>query len=240
MDRNENGKKMRPPKSADGSLTQAGTQRKKRGQISAEAELKLQLIEELVPQIARAVGPICEFVLHEWVGDRSRIRAIANAHISGRKTGGPMGRVFVHGTEVHDFKHAIFNYNGSTQEGGSLRCTLIPILHEEVVIGVLCVNFLTRDLVVARDALSTLLKTEDETDSFSEYVPNPPDVFDEVFQECLNRQGWSPSLLSRRERLMLLSELKSRGVLRVRGAIDRLAARLGTSRTTIYNDLKEV
>lgn len=206
----------------------------------AEAEAKLALLEELLPQIARAVGPICEIVLHEPAEDQWRIRAIANGHISNRKAGGPMGRIYIDGEELHRFDRPTFNYPGRTHDGKSLRCSLLPVQHDNETIGLVCVNFLTHDLLIARETIGALLRTEPQTANVSEYVPSEPDLFEDIVQECISGRGRSAELLTREERLALLGELKTRGALSLRGAVDRLAVRLGTSRTTIYNDLKEI
>lgn len=204
------------------------------------AEIKLAVLEDLLPQIARAIGPICELVLHDSRDGSPKIRAIANSHISNRKVGGPMGRIFVDGSEIENFDQPIFNYMGRTQDGKTLRCSLIPVHHEGRVIGLICVNFLIHDLAIARDAISALLRMEGQTDNVSEYVPSQLDLFEEILQECLSQRGRSAELLSREDRLSLMGELKSRGALSVRGAVGRLSRRLGMSRTTVYNDLKAI
>lgn len=206
----------------------------------AAAEAKLAFLDALLPQIARAIGPVCEIVLHEIAAENVTIRTIANGHISNRRPGGPMGRIFVADQEVDRFGEAIFNYTGRTQDGKSLRCSLIPVQHQGETIGLICVNFLTSDLAVARDAIAALLRVEPQAESVSEYVPGEPDLFEQILQNCVHERGRPLQRLSRDERLVLLTDLKARGALRVRGAADRLAACLGISRTTIYNDLREI
>jgi predicted transcriptional regulator YheO len=195
-------------------------------------------VAELVPQLARAIGPLYEVVLHEKKGRSVRIRAIANSHISGRAVGGPMAQIFHRGKEVVNPAEALYNYPGMTEDKKRLRCSSIPIWHDDEIIGYLCINFVVHDLLGARDVLSGLIATETEDQDITEYVPKDRDILDSIVEKAISERGRPAEALTRPEKLALMRNLKAAGALRVRGAIPRIAERLGVSRTAVYNYLK--
>jgi D-arginine utilization repressor len=201
--------------------------------------MKLDLLAELLPQLARAVGPLYELVLHEKKGKKVRIKAISNNHISNRTTGGPMARIFYEGKEISEPQEALYNYPGITEDRKRLRCSSIPIRHEDDVIGYLCVNFLIHDLQSASDVLAGLLATEVDAQQVREFVPKSADIFDSIVEKAIRERGRPAESLTRPEKLELMRTLRARGALNVRGAIRRIAARLGLSRTAVYNYLRQ-
>ena len=211
------------------------------GRASREvASPRIEMLAELLPQLARAIGPLCELVLHEKSDGALRIRAIANNHISHRTVGGPAGVIVYEGREIDDPQEPIFNYSGLTEDRKRLRCSVIPIRAEGEVIGAICVNFLVHDLQNAADALGALLATELGTHQAHAFVPTSGNILDAIVESALRERGRPPGSLTRQERLDLIATLRARGALNVRGAIGRIAFRLGISRTAVYNYLKEI
>jgi predicted transcriptional regulator YheO len=201
----------------------------------SSAELKLQLLADLVPHLARAIAPNCEVVLHENTSDPPTIRTIANGHVTGRKKGDLMTRIVVDGTNVLDRKTPLFNYHSKTPAGKRVRVSLIPILEQEQVIGYLAINFMVGDLAIAQQAISILIRAEKHDEAIHEQFLSPHDIIEKTIEDFLHKAGRPAALLNKTERLELMRLLRDRGALRMRGAVEEVAARMGVSRAAVYN-----
>jgi predicted transcriptional regulator YheO len=223
-------------KSTDASGSGAG--RRSRA-VPDSTEAKLSLLDEFVPMLARAIGPLCEVVLHENRSRPPTIRAIGNGHISGRFVGDLMTKVFVDGKDVSDLKTPLFNYLSRLPDGRQHRVSLIPILDRGKVIAYVAVNFVVQDIVLAQQALSLLVNAEPREEAIEEAFLTPRDVIQKLVDERLHDQGRLAALLDKSERIELLRYLRDRGVFRMRGAVDDVASMLRVSRAAIYNYLRE-
>jgi predicted transcriptional regulator YheO len=203
------------------------------------AEAKLSLLAELVPLLARAIGPNCEVVLHDNRWTRPTIRAIGNNHVTKRKAGDLITRTIVGGVEVRDQLQPIFNYPAKTPDNKQLRVSLLPIVHRGRVIAYISVNYLIQDLMLARQALALLTKTEAHGRVYERYL-STRDVIGNMIEESRNDWGRPAHLLTRTERIELLRRLRERGALNMRGAVEQIASSLNVSRAAIYNDLQEI
>jgi predicted transcriptional regulator YheO len=83
------------------------------------------------------------------------------------------------------------------------------------------------------------LATEVDAQQVREFVPKSADIFDSIVEKAIRERGRPAESLTRQEKLELMRTLRARGALNVRGAIRRIAARLGLSRTAVYNYLRQ-
>ncbi|MFN4140461.1 transcriptional regulator [Aestuariivirga sp.] len=205
--------------------------------VRSQAERKLDLLAELVPLLARAVGPLCEVVLHQNTTSPPTIRAIGNGHITNRAIGDLMTQIFVDGHDDTRRADALFNYMSTMPDGRQIRVSLIPVRHGRQVIGYIAVNFLVHDLEMAVQALSMLSKPEPHDFAITENFTSPRQVIVQTATEYLRLKGRTLALLSTKERRSLVKHLKARGIFQMRRAVDEVAGLLGISRAAVYNYL---
>jgi predicted transcriptional regulator YheO len=205
----------------------------------AAAEAKLLLLETLVPQLAQAIGPHCEVVLHDNRPAQPTVRAIGNGHVSGRRVGDLMTRTVVDGTELRDRTEPLFNYAARSPDNKRVRVSLLPVVHEGSVIAYVAVNFSVEDLELARRAIDLLTATAADG-RVVEQFQSAGEVVGSLLDEGLRHRGRTTHRLSRAERIELLRWLKERGALHMRGAVEQIATRLGISRAAVYNYLREI
>jgi len=214
--------------------------RKSPNNMNSDAEAKLLLLEDLVPKLARAFTPNCEVVLHQNTSRPPTIRAIGNGHISGRTVGDLMTQVFIDGKDVWDLSSPLYNYRAIVPDGRKTRVSLIPIIHEDVVIAYLSLNFVVSDLENARQVLSLLTQTEPHPEVIEEKFIWPHDIIEKSVNEFLHICGRPIATLRKEERIELVRLLRDRGVFGMRGAVDEVATILRVSRTAVYNYLNSV
>ena len=202
--------------------------------------MKLRLLDDLVPKLARAIGPICEVVLHQNTSRPPTVRAIGNGNITGRTLGDLMTRVLVNGEDVRDRKTPLFNYLSQLPDGRRIRVSLIPITDESRVIAYLSVNFLVQDLSMARQALKLLVDAEPHKEAIEEIFLSPPEVIGKMTDDILHALGRSAASLRKSERMQLVRRLRDRGVFNMRGSVNEVACHLRVSRTAVYNYLRQL
>jgi predicted transcriptional regulator YheO len=113
--------------------------------------------------------------------------------------------------------------------------SLIPIIDAERVIGYLAINFMVGDLAIAQQAISVLIRAEKREEAIHEQFLSPHDIVERTIEEFLHRLGRPAVLLNKAERMDLMRLLRERGALRMRGAVEEVAARIGVSRAAVYN-----
>jgi predicted transcriptional regulator YheO len=211
--------------------------------LSSEAKVKLDLLADLVPKLARAFAPICEVVLHENSTFPPTIKAIGNGHVSGRAAGDSMiwsCQIFVDGTDAQNRKTPIFNYPAQLPNGKKLRASLIPIVHDDEVIAYMTVSILVQDIAIAQQALSLLIEPEPSIEAAEESFVSPRDLVTKIIDSHLRKSSRPIAMWDRKQRIELIRELKDRGVFITRGAVDEVASMLGVSRTAVYNYLNDL
>jgi len=201
------------------------------------AEAKLELLEDLIPKLARAIAPVCEAVLHQNTSQPPTIRAIGNGHVTGRSVGDLMTLVVIDGKDMRDLTTPLYNYVSTMPDGRRIRVSAIPILHDGAVIAYVGINFLVHDFEVAQQALSMLVKTEAHPEVIEEKFLSPREVIASSVEEQLKAFGRPAAMLNRTERVALVHRLRERGLFGMRGAADQIASILGVSRAAIYNYL---
>lgn len=214
--------------------------RSRKTPISRSAEEKLRFLEDLVPSLARAIGPLCEVVLHENTTNPPTIRAIGNGHITNRSKGDLMTQIIIDGEDKTKMEAPLFNYGSIMPDGRKLRVSLIPLKDRGEVIGYISVNFLVHDLAIAMQALSVLTSPEPHDEAIKENFISPKQLVNDVANGYVHALGRPIRLLDKRERIEFLRQLKGRGVFSMRGATTEVAQLLGVSRTAIYNYLSEL
>lgn len=204
------------------------------------AHIKLSLLDDLVPKLARAVGPLCEVVLHQNTSRPPTVRTIGNGHVTGRTAGDLMTRVLVNGKDVRNRKSPLFNYLSQLADGRRIRVSLIPIIDAGEVIAYLSVNFLVQDLSLARQALKLLVDAEPHAEAIHEIFLSPPEVIGKLVDDILHSLGRSAANLKKAERRELICRLRDRGVFNMRGSASQVAGLLGISRTAVYKHLAQL
>ncbi|MDY7028197.1 MAG: PAS domain-containing protein [Spirochaetota bacterium] len=192
--------------------------------------------------IARQFGEYCEVVVHSLEDIEKSIVAIENGQVTGRSVGGPMTDFALSILEKCDQNsEEVFGPYYTWSEGGhSLKSTTTLIKNTGgQPIGFLCMNF---DISAPFGALmESLLPALSGNQTVSEHFPlTAKDLVDasytEIVEEINRMTGVSPTQKNK----MIVEELYKRGIFHIKNGIDIVADKLGISRYTIYNYIREV
>ena len=219
------------------------------GEPDLNAEELHPMLRAMIPVargIAATFGNQCEVVLHNLSRPRTSIVEIVNNTVTGRSVGDGIRELVWSVLRSPNFTDDMLtNYRTTALDGKDVKSTTILIRDEaNRIVGALCINL---DL----SAFSNMKKSLDDLTRVTQLGPPPDkviqvknadviDVLDHIAEGTIEEYRKPASELSREEKIEIVRYLDEKGVFRIRGSVDRIAGKLGTSRYTIYNYLGSV
>ena len=213
-----------------------------RVRLSAQDWAVLRRFEPVVDGFGQLLGSNCEIVLHALEDTSKSVIKIANGRVTGRALGSPMtdfGLEIMHNADKIE-SDVVGVYHTKSNRGTPLKSVTVLIRNPRgKPIGMLCINM---DLAVpladfARELLSS---SQPATETTIEHFPlNATDLISSTLEEALAEAGRWGRLSARERNKLVVAQLHSRGVFGVKGAVDIVARKMGISRYTVYNYLRE-
>lgn len=203
-----------------------------------------ELLQQIMTLLEEHFGKKCEIVLHDFTAAHDHtIVDIRNGNITGRAVGGcatNLGLEIMNGTMPADDQ---FNYITYAPNGQILKSSSIYFHNKEgKAIGSLCLNLDITDTVYFEKCLR-------EYNSFHEtanddpqeiFTPNVNELLDRLIEQCIQKFGKSPKLLSKEEKMQFIADLDAKGAFVITKSSDRVYSMLGISRYTFYTYLDAV
>jgi len=215
-------------------------------------------IKKFIPILdffAEVCGPDCELVLHDLSRPEASIVAIRNGHISGRAVGGTMSGyapAFVKLVRSGAYTDDMVVHVDKTRDGRILKSHAFFIKDETGgLCGMICANHDVSDLVRLHDFLHAkvrdLIGASDDAPAPSmpldavleaDSDSNIEDIMDVLIEQASSEMSSPPAEMNPDERARLVSMLKTRHLFSMKGAVAKVADRLGVSEATVYRYLK--
>lgn len=223
--------------------------------------IKLRKIDNYVPFVeflGTFLGENCEVVLHDATSKEKSVLAIANGHISGRGVGAPLTDLALKFLvdEVYRKQDWMMGYTTEGRTGHILHSATYFIKDcEGELLGMLCLNMDTSDMLAARDLINKVInsagfersvKKEEFTslsggDGDSETFPNSmEDLTESLIVRVISDTNILPERMTSDEKMDVVSTLNERGVFMLKGAIKDVAKHLVVSEATVYRYLQKV
>lgn len=200
-----------------------------------------QALLSQLDQIAQGIGatfaPFCEVVVHDLLDPEHAILSIHN-NLSGREVGAPATELGLARIADPDYPQVIANYANRFADGRRAKSTSVGIKDAQGrYVAALCLNidlnlFSQMQSMLAQFCQTASVEIKETLD------PANAGAICEHIDKFAAARSQAPRALKAAERRELLSELKDGGFLEVRRAISIIAAHLGVSRATLYNDVK--
>lgn len=209
----------------------------------------------LVNGLSLILGPSYEITLHDLsMGDESVI-AIANGHITNRTIGSPLTSQMLNYIASERYRHSDYevNYVSVSMDNKILRSSTIYIKDKNELVGLLCFTFDDSRYRSISNAVLGLchpdemlsesnferienLETNEETEIVSR---NLEELVDTTINNIIHSKNL-PHSLKKRHKLIIVAELRKRGVFLIKGAVPEVAEKLESSEATIYRYLNEI
>lgn len=201
----------------------------------------LQSYFSMADMIAETFGSSCEAVVHDLTHPKNSVIYVANNKVTGRAPGQSFD---------HLVKQVLLNKNFNNDhvsnyvfELGDKKIKSSSILirdENDSVIGMLCINIDLTAYYQQYQLLSEFLPnitSPTKQDSPAE-VSGISSVIDELIDNIIGTNDTSG--FKKKDNLEIIDFMDKKGIFMVKGAVDKIAARLNVSKVTIYNYLDEV
>lgn len=184
------------------------------------------------------VGSHCEVVIHDLSDPEHSVVSIAG-DLTGRSVGAPVPDLsFISGQLSQDTPDQL-NYC-ATIEDQHLQSTTVWIKDQDgEPVGAVCINMDYSALIQARQLIDQLIQSTQQVsdltvrDTFARDLDHLIEL--SVTQFVAEKGINGVRELQTEDKLALMETLENRGLFRIRGAVNKVAALLNISRSSIYN-----
>ena len=207
-----------------------------------ERDLIINNLKQLADAISNIFPGFVEVVIHDLNKLNNSIVYIVG-NITNRKIGGPPTDLLL--KSLNEEKENItdkYNYKTINNDGKQLKSTTIFIRDsEDNVVAAFCINMEINSILNASKLLQNLTSTiEDqgyESESFSLSIFG---TLDALFDQTIDEMGKDLARMTKEDRIKLVQQLNKYGAFQIKDSISHVSMRMGVSKYTIYNYLKEI
>jgi predicted transcriptional regulator YheO len=209
----------------------------KKNPSSREQESILDQVKQIADGLGQTFAPFCEVVVHDLRDPTQAILAIHN-NLSGRCVGDPATELGLARIADEGYPQLLSNYPNQFSDGRRAKSTSVGIKDSSGrYIAALCLNV---DLNMFRGIQNMLEQFCSAAGAGTKESLDPANA--EAIRERIDQFAVSlsttPQALKSGQRRTLMQELKQAGFLEVRKSMEVIAAHVGVSRATVYNDAK--
>ncbi|GAA0721250.1 helix-turn-helix transcriptional regulator [Clostridium malenominatum] len=198
-------------------------------------------LERLIPVanlIAKTFGKHCEVVIHDLSHPQSSVVYTVNNIVTGREVGQGFDHLVKQVLLSKKFKDdCSVNYMTKTKDGKKIKSSTALIRDSKgKVIGALCVNYDLDVYLNFKEVFEDLLYVEEQViDEEVEPFPNVAEIVDDLIDKIIEMDGVDE--LKRKDKIELIRFMEKKGIFLMKGAIDKVAEKLGISKVTVYSYL---
>ena len=210
--------------------------------LSAVDRAILDAYCKIADAVAALVGPHCEVVVHSLEDYDHSLIKVVNGSLSGREVGAPLTNValsILNGTTDYP-ADVVGPYVSMSTRGQQIRSITSLIRGEgHRLIGMICFNMnLSQPFYeIARTYLGQNAAPDT---GIREIYPESVDVLiDHMLNEAIAYAQEQPGLSAVEKNQLAIGRMIQSGLFDFKGAVDIAASKLGVSRATVYNYLRD-
>ena len=200
---------------------------------------KLKAYFPIADMLVATFGANCEVAIHDLSQPESSV-----IYVAGSVTGRMVGQSFDHLvrdvllSSSFDGDH-VSNYIFSTPDGKVIKSSTVFLRDGEEAIGALCLNY---DITVGQQFLREMgdfcsAAEQEAPEKEVELRDDVVSMIDGLIANIIDQADMEN--MTRKKAVELVRFMDEKGIFLVKGAIDKVAARLGVSKVTIYSYLDE-
>lgn len=195
--------------------------------------------------IAGMFGANCEVAIHDLSHPKNSVVYVANGSVTGRQPGQTFEHLVKQVLLNKNFKNdRMINYSFTTEDNRTIKSSSALIRDEhDKVIGMLCINYDTTLACNVFNSLNAFLPTdenvsESELDSQDINSMEITQIIDSLIDNIIGDADISS--LKRKDNIALVEFMEKKGIFLVKGAMEKVAERLGVSKVTLYSYMDEI
>lgn len=207
-------------------------------------------VEQYIPvadMLGKTFGSGLEVVLHDLLRPQNSVVYTVNGHVTGRKVGQSFDhlvrQVLLNENFSNDY---LANYYFYAEDGRLIKSSTVLLRNPGgQVAGAMCLNMDTTVLNGALQMLSGLLPGIETARGTLQVPKNPveePSGIVEIADQLIDRIIGSrdAAAMKREDKVAMIRFMDQKGLFLIKGTVDKVAARLGISKVTVYSYLDEV
>lgn len=207
--------------------------------LSAEKHEVFDLLKDVGLAMTSMLGRCCEVVIHD-TADLEHSIVWMEGNVTDRRVGGMMSDAGLEKLRRGD-THPLFNYTTYTDTGKTLKSASIWLRDSSgEIYGAFCINLDVTAIELLQDFVRDLAPDASRVDVGEAHAQTLHDMLDTMIAECEYRIGRPAEKISKDDRIEIVRMLDGRGAFQVRNSVAYVAGRVGVTRKTIYNDLREI
>ena len=202
-------------------------------------ETMVEQLSRLAEGLAQTFGSSCETVIHDMDNREKSILSINNGHVTGRSVGDPFN-ILGKPKEISEFmknKTDLINCLGKTEDGRVIKSSTFQFIGDDFHFS-LGINYDLTLLTLAEKAIRDISTVS--VDLEEKLNESESSSLDQIFQDCLERMGKPLLMFNREDRKRMIGYLHEKKAFSIQKSIPRVSEKLGISRHTVYNYLREM
>ncbi|MBN1318966.1 MAG: PAS domain-containing protein [Anaerolineales bacterium] len=204
-----------------------------------DIQSSFETLKQVGELICETFGDLVEVVLHDLSHPDNSIIWICG-NITGRKIGGPITDLGLAALSSGDYS-AKYCYTTYTEDGKVLKSSTMILCDDNgEPYGSFCVNFDISSLLAFDGALKTLVTRNETVDIQENFTADVSDTLNLLLTKTAVEIGKPIEFMNLSDRSELIKILDEKGAFQLKKAVPFIAGKLGVSRQTIYNYLKQV
>ena len=205
---------------------------------TSEQKTLLEQLAQVAHGLSETFAPFCEVVVHDLTNPKRAIMAIHN-NLSGREKGQPATQLGLSRISDPNFPQVIANYANRFGDGRQAKSTSIGIKDSSGrYVAALCLNIDLTMFLGLQSALGQFVSSEANAAVRESLDPTGAGAIRAYIDRFAAKYATTPRALKAEERRLLMRELKTEGILRVRRSMEIVAEHLGVSRASVYSYAK--
>lgn len=208
--------------------------------------LLTSVLEPAMDALAATMAQNHEVVLHNLTTPAHSVQKIINGHVSGRAKGdsllaGPdkdegFAGLFIRKENI-THPVVIKNYNTVTASGKLLSSASTVYYSEEgEPLMAFCINVDNSPYEQIRKGVESLMNSAHGEPATQDMSLN--NLAEETIQEIISKHSVANQKIQKAQRLKIVSEMRARGIFKMKGGVQHAARAMGVTRYTVYNDLE--
>ncbi len=202
--------------------------------------LNLPFFRQLAKALARQFGDNCEVVLHDLTTDdiEHSVVLVENGHVTHRAVGDGPSHVVLEALKFHmPIPGDHLAYLTKTSDGRILKSSTIYIHddNDSKVIGILSINYDITSMLLAEQAIKTLVANEDDAKEPERIPQNVNDLLDDLIHQSVALVGKPVAMMTKGDKVRAIRFLNDAGAFLITKSGDKVSSFFGISKYTLYS-----
>lgn len=208
-------------------------------QLETERERILDFLKRMADGMSVMFGSNCEVIIHDMENIESSVLYITNKHVTQRNEG---ERLNVLGTKELDSLYKgtdLVNHQGTAKNSHLLKTSTFHIEGEGYRFA-LGINYDYTNMLLVQGTINDFINVGKNINEAVEEDVNSEIRLSTLFEQAIEYIGKPLPFMKKSDRVEMIRFLNDKGAFSIHKGIPIIADRMGISRYTIYNYLREI